>query len=72
MGGVNRPDDGRLETGRNTMLRAMPSWSESNPPPERVAPPAGAAATAIERVRRLLEQLVAGQPRDAKQPCSKP
>lgn len=53
------------------MLGAMPSWSESNPPPERLATPAGAAATAVERVRRLLEQLV-GQPHDAKQPCSKP
>jgi hypothetical protein len=50
----------------------MPSWSESNPPPETPATPAGAAATAIERARRLLEQLFAGRPSDAKQPCSKP
>jgi hypothetical protein len=54
------------------MLGAMPSWSESNPPPETLATPAGAATTAVERVRRLLEQLVVGQARDAKQPCSKP
>jgi hypothetical protein len=44
------------------MLRGMPSWSESNPPPDSVATPTGAAAAnAIERARRLLEQLFAGR-----------
>jgi hypothetical protein len=69
---MNCPDGRRLVTGRFTMLGAMPSWSESNPPPETLATPAGAAATAVERVRRLLEQLVVGHAHDAKQPCSKP
>jgi hypothetical protein len=40
----------------------MPSWSASEPPTsEEAAPPPGTpTATAIERARRLLEQLFGG------------
>ncbi len=41
----------------------MPSWSASNSPSDKLAtPPGTGAATAVERVRRLLEQVFAGQP----------
>jgi hypothetical protein len=50
------------------MLRVMPSWSTSNPPSTATATPPGNAATAIERARRLLEQVFAGRPRDDRQP----
>ena len=59
VGGVNCPDDRRLVTGRTTMLRSMPSWSPSESPPEEQAA-RSTAATAIERARRLREQLLAG------------
>ncbi|HWN22753.1 MAG TPA: hypothetical protein VNP93_12325 [Gaiellaceae bacterium] len=43
----------------------MPSWSASNPPSDKLAtPPGTGSATAVERVRRLLEQLFAGRPND--------
>jgi hypothetical protein len=38
----------------------------------RLATSAGPAAIAVERARRLLEQLATGQPRDTEQPSSKP
>jgi hypothetical protein len=48
----------------------MPSWSTPKPLPEK-APSRADEASAIERVRRLLEQLFAGRPRaerDAEEP----
>jgi len=42
----------------------MPSWSAHNPPEAPAAPPATGATGAVERARRLLEQLLAGKPRD--------
>jgi len=43
----------------------MPSWSTSDPPSDKTATqPAGGTAAAIERVRRLLEQLFSGRPSD--------
>jgi hypothetical protein len=54
------------------MLRFMPSWSPSTPPPEKQATPAGSGqATAIERARRLLDQILTGRPRETKPPRAK-
>jgi len=50
------------------MLRVMPSWSTSNPPSTKTATPPGNAATAIERARRLLEQVFGERRRDDPQP----
>jgi hypothetical protein len=51
---------------------AMPSWSASNTPSDKtVTPSATGAATAVERVRRLLEQLFAGRPIDRHRPRPK-
>jgi hypothetical protein len=52
------------------MLRLMPSWSASNPSQEEQPSPTEAAATAIERARRLLEQLLRGA-RDDQPPQQK-
>ena len=50
----------------------MPSWSASNPPSDKtVTPPVTGSATAVERVRRLLEQLFAGRPGDDNRPRPK-
>jgi hypothetical protein len=50
----------------------MPSWSASNPPSDKtVTQPARSAATPVERVRRLLEQLFAGRPNDHRPPPPK-
>jgi hypothetical protein len=50
----------------------MPSWSTSNPPSDKtVTPPGTGAATAIERARRLLEQLFAGRLDDHRPPRPK-
>lgn len=47
----------------------MPSWSASNPPSDKtVTPPVTGSATAVERVRRLLEQLFTGRPNDHRPP----
>ncbi len=55
--------EGRAAANREA--GAMPSWSASDPPSDRtVTLPAGATAAAIERVRRLLEQLFSGRPHD--------
>jgi hypothetical protein len=49
----------------------MPSWTTADPP-EKLATPADRGATkAIDRARRLLEQLFAGRPRDGKPPRPK-
>jgi hypothetical protein len=53
----------------------MPSWDNTGPLPEKVAaptPPATGSATAIERFRRLLKQIVADRPRDDWPPLPKP
>lgn len=41
----------------------MPSWSTPKPLPEKVSSQAGAAASAVERARRALEQIFANRPR---------
>jgi hypothetical protein len=54
------------------MLRVMPSWSTSNLPSDKtVTPPGTGAATAVERARRLLEQLFAGRLDDHRPPRPK-
>ena len=41
----------------------MPSWSIPKTLPEKVAGQAEEATSAVERARRLLEQIFAGRPR---------
>ena len=41
----------------------MPSWSTPKPLPEKVSSQVGAAASAVERARRALEQILASRPR---------
>jgi hypothetical protein len=59
-------------SGRGTDDAAgMPSWSPSESPPDQATtPPATPAAIAIDRVRRLLEQLLS-VPRDDQPPRPK-
>jgi len=53
---------GGMATARSNAA-VMPSWSASNPPSDKLTtPPGTGAATAVGRVRRLLEQVFAGQP----------
>jgi hypothetical protein len=49
----------------------MPSWTTADPPEKLATPADSGATTAIDRARRLLEQLFAGRPRDGKPPRPK-
>jgi hypothetical protein len=62
-GGTQRADEG---------VR-MPSWSIPKPLPEKVSSRADDAASAVERARRVLEQMFASRPRperEADEPSS--